>query len=231
MGEGNWNIISLGGSMVMPGEVDVSFVKDFRQRILTHTKEGKKFLIIVGGGKVCRWYQSALEELVDDVSQAELDWMGISSTRLNADLVQRSFGTRAYGKLVSDPTVSYPNIEGYSVVVGYGWKPGWSTDYVATMFAEKLNASRIINLSNIDYVYTSDPKVDSDAVCIESATWEEYLTYIETEWRPGLSTPFDPIAAKKAKELGLRLSFVSASDLNNFDSAVLGKDFTGTVIV
>ena len=214
----------------MPGEVDVDFVERFRQSIINEVGKGQKFLIIVGGGKISRWYQAALKELVSDQHDGALDWMGIAGTRINADLVRRAFGDQAYDQLVSDPTLDYEGLESAKVVIGFGWKPGWSTDYVATCFADKLQAKNIINLSNVDYVYTADPKIDPNAKKLDKITWGEYAELIPKDWKPGMSAPFDPVATKKAQEINIRLSFVAASNLDNLSSCVRGESFEGTVI-
>ncbi|SLM18189.1 conserved hypothetical protein [uncultured spirochete] len=49
-------------------------------------------------------------------------------------------------------------------------------------------------------------------------------------WNPGANLPFDPIAAAKAKELGLRVIFASGSNLENFDKILSEKSFIGTII-
>lgn len=50
-------IIKLGGSLVVPNEIDVSLLKEFRRIIEDYTKKGFRFGIVVGGGKTCRKYQ------------------------------------------------------------------------------------------------------------------------------------------------------------------------------
>ena len=52
-------IISLGGSLIVPEEIDVSFIKDFKELILSQVALGKKFIITIGGGKTCRKYQNS----------------------------------------------------------------------------------------------------------------------------------------------------------------------------
>jgi uridylate kinase len=228
--KGGWNIISLGGSLVMPGEIDIDFIADFRNRIRHHIRNGQRFLVIDGGGKISRWYQAAFQDLSGNASSEDIDWIGIAATRLNAEFLQRSFEGEAFQLLMSDPDMLPDEAKENSLLIGHGWRPGWSTDYVAVCFAEKLQAKRVINLSNIDYVYTADPKKDASAEKITQTTWSEYLSYIPEQWQPGLSSPFDPIAAKKAKKIGLSLSFVAASDLDNFDSCIQGDSFPGTII-
>ena len=52
-------ILFVGGSLIFPDEIDIGFLKDFKSLILKHVKKGKKFVIITGGGKICRKYQNA----------------------------------------------------------------------------------------------------------------------------------------------------------------------------
>ena len=47
-------VISLGGSLINGGEVDVKFLKDFRRLIIKQTKKGHRFILICGGGKPAR---------------------------------------------------------------------------------------------------------------------------------------------------------------------------------
>ena len=82
------------------------------------------------------------------------------------------------------------------IIVGGGWKPGRSTDYVAVMLGQQLGAKKIINLSNIDYVYDSDPKKNSKAKKVERISWPDYRALVPKDWDPGLNSPFDPIASK-----------------------------------
>ncbi len=51
-------IISLGGSLIVPDNIDTKFLKEFKELILEHVKKGKKFFIICGGGRICRKYFS-----------------------------------------------------------------------------------------------------------------------------------------------------------------------------
>ena len=73
-------IISLGGSLIIPEEIDKDFLKKFKSLILSHVEKGKKFVIITGGGKICRKYQDVIKNL-KKINDSELDWLGIYSTR------------------------------------------------------------------------------------------------------------------------------------------------------
>ena len=58
-------IISLGGSLIIPDDIDVDFLKDFKKLILSQVEKGKKFVIITGGGKICRNYNRRRKNVAD----------------------------------------------------------------------------------------------------------------------------------------------------------------------
>lgn len=222
-------IISLGGSIVAPDGVDTKFIGAFKALIEKRVAQGESFMIIIGGGKVCRRYQEAGKDL-GVTSKDALDWVGIFATRLNAELVRVVFGDTAHTELVLDP-VLLPAVSA-SVAFGAGWKPGHSTDFDAILMAEQTQAKRVINLSNIDYVYDKDPRAFPDAQKIEEATWSHFRTLLPSPdaWDPGVNTPFDPIAAKRADELGLEVAIMNGTNLENLEAYLEGKPFKGTVI-
>ena len=117
------------------------------------------------------------------------------------------------------------------MVIGAGWKPGWSTDYDAVILARDYGAKLIINLSNIDTIYDKDPRQFPDAKPIHKMTWSELEKMVGSEWSPGMNAPFDPVAVKLAKELGLTVVVASGENFENLQK-ILDEDdsFVGTVI-
>ena len=85
-------IISLGGSLVVPGEIDLGFLKNFKHALLKYLGT-KRFFVLVGGGKVCRVYQKALLEF--GAKENDRDWMGINISRLNAEVVKQMIGAQS----------------------------------------------------------------------------------------------------------------------------------------
>lgn len=221
-------VVSLGGSLIVPDEIDTAFLAKFRELLVKKVKGGMSFYIVAGGGKLARRYQDAARASRDDVSNDDADWLGIHATRLNAHLLRTLFAEEAQDRLVKNPTRSF-NTK-YPIIIGSGWKPGNSTDYCAVMAAKKLGAKRLINLSNIDYVYTADPRKVPDAKRIEKASWKEFRALIPEKWDPGLSAPFDPIAAKEADAMGLEVAIMNGANLDEFANYLDGKSFKGTTI-
>ena len=77
-------ILSLGGSLIIPDQVDVKTLKSFREVIKKNTNK-YKFVIVCGGGSTARKYINALKE--DNKSDYLQSLIGISTTRLNARLI------------------------------------------------------------------------------------------------------------------------------------------------
>lgn len=220
-------IISLGGSLIIPEDLDLNFLKDFKALILSHISKGKKFVIITGGGKICRKYQNVAQEL-SNPSPEDLDWIGIASLKLNAELLRVLFEEYAHSVVISDFSTQFTFDK--SIIIGSAHQPGRSTDWNAVEGAKMLGAKKIINLSNIDYVYDSDPKINSNAKKIEKISWKDYRALIPKEWNPGLNSPFDPIASKIAEQEGIQVIVMNGKPIDNLDKYLNGEKFLGTVI-
>lgn len=226
-------VISLGGSILVPDAPDTGLIAAYRDLLTDYcAQDGRRCIIIVGGGGPARRYQGAYRELCaahgagpDSASQ---DWIGIMATRLNAELFRHALGT-----LCSDPVVTDPSAElsfTGQVLVGAGWKPGFSTDFDAVMLAERYGADTVVNLSNIAQVYTADPKLDPNARPLERVSWQEFLAIVGEDWTPGSNLPFDPVATRRASERGLRVIAANGRDLENTRAILTGAPFTGTTI-
>ncbi|MEA3399263.1 MAG: UMP kinase [Patescibacteria group bacterium] len=217
-------VISLGGSLIVPDEIDKEFIYSFIDLIKEYVDKGFEFVIIIGGGKTCRKYNQVLK----NPSNEELDWLGIAATRLNAELIKIAFGDLAYEKVLMDPD-KLPDTNKH-VIVGGGWKPGNSSDLAAIHTTQSFKASKVINLSNIDFVYNKDPRKFDDAEPITKTTWSEFMKIIPSEWKPGINVPFDPVAARKAQELNLEVVIMNGKNLNNLRSYLDSQEFEGTLI-
>jgi uridylate kinase len=220
-------VISLGGSLIIPEEIDIEFLSRFREIILGYVAQGKKFFIITGGGKICRKYQEAAKKIVP-LSKDDLDWLGIHATRFNAEFLRLLFGEYANENIISDSFAEHDFKK--PILIGSGWNPGHSTDYGAVLASIKMDGKKVINLSNIDYVYDSDPKKNPDAKKFERISWEKYLTFIPKEWDPGLSTPFDPVASREAEKEGVEVAIINGADLSELSNYIDGLPFKGTII-
>ncbi len=220
-------VISLGGSLIVPEEIDVEFLKSFKTLILEHVKKGKKFVIDAGGGRTCRKYQKAATEITN-TSNEDLDWVGIMANNLNAELLRVIFRDYAHDKVIYDLSQKFSMEK--PILIGGALKPGHSSDIDAMMAAKNIGAKKLINLSNTDYVYDSDPKKNPNAKRIEKISWLEYRKLIPKDWVSGLNTPFDPVASKMAEEEGTEVVIMNGKPIANLANYLSEKEFKGTII-
>ena len=220
-------VVSVGGSLFVPGDIDTEFLTTFRRTILSLVEKGFSFAIVTGGGKTARKYQAAGVE-VANLSTLERDWVGIYVNNMHAEFFRIIFGKDAALSIVTDFSAHIPH--SHPVVLVGAEAPGHSSDFDAVMVAKKLGAKKVINLSNIDYVYTADPKVDPNAQIIEKISWSEFRNIIPKTWEAGLSSPFDPLAAEEAEKLHLEVAIINGKKLDEFEHYLNEESFIGSVI-
>jgi uridylate kinase len=222
-------VMALGGSIIHPDEIDISYLKDFYDFILKEIAEGKKFIIVTGGGALCRKFQKAAGEFVH-VSDEDKDWLGIHSTRLNAQLLRTIFIKQAH-PVILKKRGKITDFDGYSIIIAAGWPPGgWSTDFVAVQIAVDFGLGEALILGKPEYVYDKDNQKFPDAKPFEKISWSEYLKLIPNEWSPGIHAPLDPIAAKLAQKENLKVIVAGGKDLENVKKILNNQDFKGTII-
>lgn len=229
-------VLSVGGSIVVPEKPDTDFLQKFITMIRSWLAEDSKrrLILVVGGGGPARIYQQAYAEILEKTNtsgkadSSAADWIGIMATRLNAQLVKAAAGKLCEQDVVYNPTTA-SEFTG-RILLAAGWKPGFSTDNDAVLLAEKFKADTVVNLSNIEKVYTDDPRKNPDATPIDSITWTDFRKMVGDDWVPGKNCPFDPIASKKAQSLGLTVICAAGKNIENIKNILDGKKFIGTEI-
>jgi len=220
-------VISVGGSLVVPELIDTQFLTNFKKTIDENVSKGVRFIIICGGGKTARNYQKAGQNITT-LGSKEIDWLGIHATRLNSQLLKTIFAPNVEEVIVHNPNeeIRYKK----PILIAAGWKPGWSTDYIAVLLAKRFGAVKMINLSNIDCVYDKDPKKYFDARPIMNISWKDFRAIIPKKWDPGLSSPFDPIASREAEKQGIQVAIINGENPGQLENFIHDKSFDGTLI-
>jgi uridylate kinase len=220
-------VVALGGSIIYPDQIDTKFLKRFKKFVERFNAQGKRFVLVVGGGSICRTYQRAAAE-VSPLADEDKDWLGIHVTRTNAHLVRTIFRDIAH-PVVIDRRHKIKKAKA-PVIVGGGWHPGWSTDYVATVLAYDFGAAEVVVAGKPDFVYDKDPYRYKNARPLPELSWKVYRRLIPKKWVPGFHSPVDPVAARFGDEKGVKAIVINGSDLGNFGAMLKGKEFKGTVI-
>jgi uridylate kinase len=223
-------VMSVGGSLIVPDHIDTLFLTSLKNLIEDQiATRGRRFIIIAGGGKTARRYQEAAGA-VSNLDPEDLDWMGIHATRLNGHLLRTVFRDTAHPVMITNPDDVIDVPKNTPLIIAAGYRPGASTDLRAVQIAKRVHAHKLINLSNIDYVYTADPRKDAHATRIEETTWEEFRKLIPDEWSPGLSSPFDPVAAREAESLTMEVAIINGEKPDEIEHYLNNETFVGTRI-
>lgn len=219
-------VVSIGGSILDYG--DIAFLRSLG-RTLCDVSRTVKLYIVAGGGRFSRSYIKVGREL--GASERFLDSMGIRATRINAMLLSAAIGKDA--NPFPPPSYSQAIKEGRKsrIVVMGGTRPGRTTDGVSARLAEKVNARRLVNASNVDGVYTKDPKRHQDARRMTSLTYDELVEFSRiTKGHAGPTAIFDIVGARIIRKAGIPLLVLDGRDLVSLRDAILGRRFRGTTV-
>ena len=221
-------VISVGGSILIQDKDDITFIRKLAKVLIGKTANHKLY-VVTGGGRVAREYIRIGREL--GASETYLDEIGIEVTRLNARLLITALGDNAYHVPAKTIDEALHAGKTHQIVVMGGLHPGFTTDAVSAMVAERVNAARLVNATSVAGVYTSDPKKDPRAKMLKKLTFDELIKIVDrSEHAAGPNIVFDPLAAKIVKRSGIKTLVCDGRNLPVLMSAIDNKDFTGTII-
>lgn len=236
----NIHVLKIGGSLLSKSDellFDFAYAGELRQMLSELVAAGHKFVVCVGGGFVVRKYQQ-IQRDHGESSEMDQHRVGVALTNLNAELLRST-----WDELAAPQVLNYADYDKFvrteqsdrlfferAVLIAAASQPGRSNDYNALEMAIALGVDRVIDIKNVNGVYSADPKKDPTATRFEKLTWDEYLNVIgnPTHHVPGANYPVDPLAAKLAQEKGIEY-LVCAGEIQTIKSAVAG-DAVGTVI-
>ncbi len=227
-GEREKVVISLGGSVLVPGEDDARYIRSLSQLLIKLSDEYKIFLVC-GGGRIARYYIQTGRQL--GLDERYLDELGIEATRLNARLVIGTLGGRSNPEPAMDYDQALEAASTYEIVVMGGVEVSITTDTVATELARRAGASRVVNATSVDGVYSADPKSDPRAQRLERLRHEELVKVAGLPVpKAGPTAVFDPLAARLAAKYRIPIMVVHGRDLAAVEGAIRDAPFRGTRI-
>jgi uridylate kinase len=221
-------VLSLGGGTINPeGTPDTETIKRIAKLVL---QSPHQFGIVTGGGRVARVYAQAAREL--GANEYEADETAVITTRQNAKLFLSALGSEAHQKVLVDFDDAGCAIESKKIVVMGGTIPGITTDTDSVLLAEKIHATRLVNISNVEAIYDSNPKTNPNAKRFEKLSYSELIKLAnEADTRAaGTNFVFDILACKLAARSKLELHFISAKKIDDLKNAIDGKKHSGTVV-
>ncbi len=188
-------VLSIGGSMIVPdGKPDIGFLKQMA-KLINESKH--EFGILCGGGSVARECANAARAV--GAGEYEADNIAIMSTKQNAYLLMIALLGEGIDveRKVFDSFNEAKRSERKVVVMG-GTIPGITTDADAVLLGEAIGAKRLVNISNVDAIYDSDPKKNLKARKFSKITYEQLIALaVSSDKRmAGTNFVFDMLACK-----------------------------------
>lgn len=220
--------MSLGGSLIVPREIDMKFLKNFRDVINKNTKK-YKFVIVCGGGTVARKYIHSLKEDGKDFYKQDL--LGIAATRLNARFMAYFFGKKTNWSIPLDME-GVKNLLSRNDIIfcgGLRYAPNQTSDTTAVKLARYLKTD-FINMTNVKGLYDKNPKTNKNAKFIPRATIERLAKIVfAIKYEPGMHGPVDHSAMKIIQQKRIR-TYLLGKDARQLDNLLNHKKFVGSVI-
>lgn len=219
-------VISMGGSVLFPENIDERF---FEKLIKLFEKLSKKYKIylIVGGGKTARKYIKLGRTL--GLNEIKLDEIGIKVTRINAEILSNLLGNS--NQKIPCTTDEAKKMTNEIVIMG-GTTPGHSTDMVGAELAQKTHSSKFIIATNVDGIYDKDPNEYSDAKKYDEITIDELIKKYGTNWeRAGKNMVIDGPALAIIKQGKIPTFVLNGKNLDELEKVITNKKFNGTKII
>jgi uridylate kinase len=220
-------VLRIGGSVVA-SPVNIELISKYADLLRTLKEQGHGVAVVVGGGTLAREFITIAKKLgLDEQAQDEI---AISVSRVFAQLFLKKLGEMGCKAvpLTVDEAADCLN-EGKILVMG-GLKHGMTTDTVAALIAERINADLLVKGTDQDGVYNKDPKKYEDAVKLDHLSFDDLANvFSESKHKAGIHQIIDPEAVKILKRKRVRLVVVNGFKPENILAAVNGKS-VGTVI-
>ncbi|MFH1238097.1 MAG: UMP kinase [archaeon] len=220
-------VISLGGSRIVPDEVDEKFLMSFKKLVDSHPSH--KFVGVTGGGSTARKYISALRKLGKTTKSQSIS--GIAITRLHAGFMARFFGKSA-NEVIPNNMKKVKDLLNKNQIVfcgGLRYEKSNTSDGTAAKLSAYLECP-FINLTNVKGLYTSNPKTNKNAKFIREITWKDFEKITrKIKFKAGQHFVLDQSAAKVI--LKKKIPTYIVGSLTAIDKILKGeKNFGGTLI-
>lgn len=218
-------VISVGGSIIVPDEVDFNFIKGLKAAVKKLTRN-HRIVICAGGGHTARDYIKVLRKL--GVPELNQSFIGIAATRLNAILL--AFALKHSNQTIPTSLREVKSLlRKYNLVICGGLKPGRTSDGTTAEIAEYLGAKTLINMTNVHGLYTKDPTRYKDAKFIPTISHKDFAKRMAAiKEQPGQHFVLDSVAAKIARKRKMKVVILEGT--KNLEDYLYGRKFKGTII-
>ncbi len=209
--------------------IDFDYVLKIGSYIKECVEKGVQIAIVVGGGNYWRGRSN------QQMDRTRADYIGMLATTMNAltvqdALIQNGVECRVMSAIemrqIAEPFIRNRAIshleKGYVVIFASGTgNPYFSTDTCAALRAAEINADVIFKATNVDGVYTADPKKDPNAKKLHHIRYMDIL-------KNQLGV-MDSAAAALCNDNNIPIYVFDMSEPGNIVRAVMGEDIGTTI--
>jgi uridylate kinase len=221
-------VLSLGGSLIIPDDIDVDYLKDFKKIVLKNIAK-YKFIIVCGGGSIARKYINALRKI--GMNETFQSFAGISATRTNARFMSYFFNQDQKIGIPSKMSEVKDYIKKYNIVFcgALEYHPHQTSDSTSAQIAEDFK-SDFINLTDVKGLHDKNPKEHKDAKFIQEISWRDFDKMAsKIKFKPGQHFVLDQKASKIIMKRKIT-TYILGKDMNQLDNLLNKKKFIGTKI-
>jgi uridylate kinase len=220
-------VLRIGGSVVA-SPVNIELMRKYVELLRYLRINHHEIAVVVGGGKLAREFIVVAKDL--ELNEQAQDEIAISVSRLYAQLFVKNLGDESCGKVVTTLTKAVECLQEGKIVVLGGLKPGITTDAVAALVAERINADLLVKGTDQDGVYDKDPRKHKDAKKLDHLFLSDLSNILELDkHEAGMHQVMDPVAIKVLTRRRIKLVVVNGFNPENVLAAVNGEN-VGTTI-
>lgn len=220
-------VLRIGGSVVA-SPVNPELISEYADMMKALRVRGHQVVVVVGGGALAREFIGVARSL--GLKQRAQDEIAISVSRIFAQLFLKRIGNAGCEDVLLNVEEAVRCAGKGKIAVMGGLKPGMTTDTVAALIAERINADLLIKGTDQEGICDKDPKKYSDAIKLDRLSFEDLSkVFAEDKHKAGIHQILDPEAVKVLKRKRIRVVVVNGFEPENVLLAVKGKP-VGTLI-
>lgn len=215
------------GKFLFPLRLQIEKLREYVETFKDLVKEGKKILVVTGGGEIAREYIRVARD--SGLDEATCDQLGIEVSRINAYLLLSMFRNLAYPEVPTNLRELKRFFHHGKIVVLGGLTPGHSTTTVGALVAETVKANCYVIATDVDGIYTKDPKIYRDAKKLEVIETSEVFRMASQGKLQAGTYELDPLAIKIIERSRIPTYFIDGRDPKNLKKVLAGEKI-GTYI-
>lgn len=226
----NLNVtIKLSGHILFPSFDVMPNLKPYAEVVKKIKSMGHIPYVVIGGGEPARYYIRIARE--NGADESTCDYIGISIANINARIFANLLGDEAYYFIPSNFQELDIAISSGKIVVMGGLQPGQSTNAVSSIVAERTKSKVLIITTDVDGVYTNDPKKYPNAKKYDSIRVDELIKLLGDQGiKAGEYELLDSVALKIIKRSKILTKIVNGRDPNNILRAFLDEKIGTTIL-